>query len=271
MADTGVGRRGEDAPILEARRLSKKLARGGVFDRRPVVALDGVDLKLLPRRTLALLGPSGSGKTTLGRCLALVDEPTSGTVLYRGRPVDELTPAARRRLRPRIQLLMQDADAALGAGFSVFEALAEPLVVRRLPPPEHRSRVVFAMAAVGLAEELAMSPAAALSGGQKRRLLLARALLAEPEVLILDEALSGLDLSLQAQTVNLLLDLQRRFDLAYLVIAHDLAVAAYLADDVAVLRDGRVVERAPVHTWLERAPLVREPLAREPLGGREGA
>lgn len=211
----------------------------------PIPILDRVDLEIEAGSTLALVGKSGSGKSTLGRCLALLEEPAGGEIRFRGEPASRLAERRRRTLRRRIQLIFQDPAAALSPRFTARQAIAEPLrIARREEPAACRRRVGALMGEVAFPAELAERRCLELSGGQRQRLVIARALAAEPRVLILDEGLAALDLSLQAQVANLLLELQERRDLAYLLISHDLRLAAHLADRVAVLDRGRIVERA---------------------------
>ncbi len=190
-----------------------------------------------------MVGESGGGKSTLARCLALLEEPSSGEIFVEGRPVAELDGRQKRALRPRLQLIFQDPASAVNPRFSAAEAVAEPLVLRRWADRAARhARALELMDEVGLSAELAERSSLELSGGQKQRLVIARALAAEPKLLILDEGLAGLDLSLQAQVVNLLLRLQERHRLAYVLISHDLRLVAHLADRLAVMDRGRLVE-----------------------------
>lgn len=234
--------------LLRAEALSKTYRRGGAT----VAALDRVDLGIDAASTVALVGPSGGGKSTLGRCLALLEEPSSGEIWFERRRLSDLDRRQKRRLRPRIQLIFQDPAAALNPRFSALEAVAEPLAIRRWARRQRRRRAVELLGEVAFPGELAGRSTRELSGGQRQRLVIARALAAEPRVLILDEGLSALDLSLQAQMVNLLVDLQERRGLAYLLISHDLRLAAHLAGEIAVLDRGRIVERAAPADLLAR-------------------
>ncbi len=190
-----------------------------------------------------MVGKSGGGKSTLARCLALLEEPSSGEIFVEGHPVAELDGRQKRALRPRLQLIFQDPASAVNPRFSAAEAVAEPLVLRRWADRAARhARALELMDEVGLSAELAERSSLELSGGQKQRLVIARALAAEPKLLILDEGLAGLDLSLQALVVNLLLRLQERYRLAYVLISHDLRMVAHLADRLAVIDRGRLVE-----------------------------
>ena len=243
---------GAAAALIRVEGLSKtyhrRLANG---TRQPVVALDGVNLELARGTTMALVGSSGGGKSTLARCLALLEEFDAGEIVIDWHPVSGCSPEQRARLRPWIQLMFQDPAAALNPRFTAVEAVAEPLRIQRQGSRQSQhQRARELMREVGLADELAGRSTRQLSGGQRQRLTLARALAANPQVLILDEGLAALDLSLRAQITNLLLDLQARHGLTYLLISHDLRVVAHLADEIAVLDGGRIVEQAPPHLLL---------------------
>jgi len=208
--------------------------------RVAVRALQSVDLQLQPRQTLAIVGPSGAGKSTLARCIAGLEQPDAGEVLLHGRQ------ASLKSIHGSVQMIFQDPGASLNPRFTVAEALLEPWIVR------HRAAasafVAQRLSQVGLPHNALSRLTSQLSGGQKARLAIARALTAldaqnAPCVLILDESLSSLDLSIQAQTINLLIDLQQHCNLSYVLIAHDLGLAARLADEVVVLCNGCVVER----------------------------
>ncbi|MEM7581755.1 MAG: ABC transporter ATP-binding protein [Acidobacteriota bacterium] len=217
--------------------------RGGAW--HTIHALEGIDLTLRSGSTLALVGASGCGKSTLARCLALLETPDTGEIFVDDQPTSDLEPHQLAWLRPQQQLVFQDPAAALNPRFTVGEAVAEPLQLLGLGDPEsHAHRVLELLTEVGLDTTLVERACRLLSGGQHQRLILARALAAEPRLLVLDEALSALDLSTRAQIINLLLDLSERRDLTYLLISHDLRVVAHLADEVAVLDQGRIVERA---------------------------
>ncbi len=227
-------------PLLWVRKLTKtyRLRRWIGAAGTGVRAVRGVDLDLTAGRTIAIVGASGSGKSTLARCIAGLDRPTSGEIFFRGERLVNPTVAHR-----HIQLIFQDPGASLNPRFSVAEALQEPLTIRR----EGGVRIAERLEQVGLPARLADQATSQLSGGQKARLALARALAAlgdrgTPAVLILDESLASLDLSVQAQMINLLVDLQEKHGLAYILIAHDLRLAAHMADEVAVLVEGQIVE-----------------------------
>jgi ABC-type glutathione transport system ATPase component len=222
--------------ILRARGLTRRYGA--------LTALDAVDLEVARGATLALVGESGSGKSTLARCLARLEEPDAGELLFEGRDVLALGGRDLRPFHARVQLVLQDAAACLNPRFTAAEIVAEPLVVcRRGSSGEQRRRALELMELTGLPADRADQPPHRFSGGQRQRLALARALALEPELLILDEALSGLDVSIQAHMANLLMEIQRQRSLTYLFISHDLAFASCLAGEMAVMHRGRVVER----------------------------
>jgi ABC-type glutathione transport system ATPase component len=240
--------------LLRVAGLAKTYRRRALGGRRTdVTALDGVDLTIAAGSTVALIGESAAGKSTLARCVALLEAPSAGEIWLDGVPVSTLDRRRRAALRPRVQWIAQDPAAALNPRLSAIEAVAEPLrIARRGDRRERRRRALEWMAEAGFEPELAQRRPLELSGGQRQRLVIARALAAEPRLLILDESLAALDLSLRARIVNLLLDLQLRFGLAYLLIAHDLRTAVHLADEVAVMDRGRIVERAAPPALLAR-------------------
>jgi len=236
---------------IEVERLTKRfsLPRALLGPRRAVVALDGVSLAIARGETLGVVGESGSGKTTLGRCAVRLLEPDDGRVRFDGVEVLTLDATALRRMRRRMQMVFQDPALSLNPRLRVGAALREPIAVHGIARgPRARRRVVELLGEVGL------DPAAydryphQLSGGQRQRVGIARALSVEPEFLVLDEPVSNLDVSVGAQVLNLLADLQTRRGLTYLLIAHDLAVVRHLANRVAVMYLGRVVELAPAET-----------------------
>jgi peptide/nickel transport system ATP-binding protein len=250
------------APLLAVRGLRKTYAlRRPLGAGRIVAALNGVDLDLAPAARLALVGRSGSGKSTLARCLALLEEPDGGEILLGGEDLERLTGRRRAAFRPALQLVFQDPAAALNPRFSALEAVEEPLRLQgRGEAGERRRSALALLEQVGLASELAARPVPRLSGGQKRRLLLARALATRPRVLVLDEPFTGLDLPLQAQIAGLLRTLQETHGFAMVLVSHDLELAGSLTDEIAVMDGGRIVERAAPAELLARP---REPASRE--------
>lgn len=227
--------------------------RGRRFGRsEPVVALRRVSLEIPPASTLAVVGVSGSGKSTLGRCAALLETPTSGKIFWGERELTALTGPELRQARRAIQMIFQDPVAALEPRFTLVEAVAEPLEILGQRQDERQRQALARMQEVGLGAELAARRIGELSGGQQQRALIARALAAEPRVLVVDEGLSALDLSTRAQVANLLLDLQQRHQLAILLISHDLRWVPHLADRVVVLDRGEIVESTAPSELLRR-------------------
>ena len=231
-------------PLLIVDNLGKVYARRGVRGtKREVMALQGVSFAIRPESTLALVGESGSGKSTLAFCLACLERPTSGRIVFQGKEITALDEEQQRAVRPQIQLVFQDPARSLNPRFSALELVSEPLLVRGLVNKREREvRARTLLAHVGLPQEKALQRAEEFSGGQRQRLAIARALALEPKLLILDEALSALDCSVQAQIANLLLELQSSLGLTYLFITHDFAMAGHLADEIAVMERGKVVE-----------------------------
>jgi oligopeptide/dipeptide ABC transporter ATP-binding protein len=235
-----------NAPFLQVEDLTKHFPVGGGFLRGPagvVKAVDGVSFALARGETLALVGESGCGKSTLGRLVLRLIEPTAGRVAIEGTDVLALPRGDLRRLRRRMQIVFQDPFASLNPRLSVARILAEPLELHGLTAGEETGRrVAELLRLVGLAPEHGERFPHEFSGGQRQRIGVARALSTNPDLIVCDEPVSALDVSIQAQVVNLLQDLQQRFGLSYLFIAHDLAVVKHIADRVAVMYLGRIVE-----------------------------
>jgi peptide/nickel transport system ATP-binding protein len=232
-------------PFFEVRNLSKTYTQDVWLSGRrfPIKALDDVSLAVRKGSTFALVGASGSGKSTLAKCLVSLEVPDSGSIWFEGR---SLFPADRAHLKNthwRLQLIFQDAATAFNPTFSVLEIIMEPLVIQgRGVREERRRRALDLMQQVELPVAAASRSPFELSGGERQRLAIARALAIEPKVLVLDEALSGLDLPIQKQIVRLLLEIQSRTSLTYLLISHDLGLVADIADHAAVMYEGRIVE-----------------------------
>jgi ABC-type glutathione transport system ATPase component len=239
--------------LLSAENLVKEYVSRGVCGAKTSVhALDQVNLTIQSGARIAIVGESGSGKSTLAACLACLEMPTSGTIRFQNRNLTELSERELRDIRPSIQLVFQDPATAFNPNFSVRDVLEEPWVLRAtISKEQRRERANELLTKVGLARNIADRKSADLSGGQRQRLAIARALALEPKVLILDEALSALDYSVQAQIANLLLDLSdRKIPLAerpsIVLITHDLVMAARFADEIVVMQTGRIVESGPV-------------------------
>ena len=235
----------QQPPLLEVRNLCKTYTRGGwrASTRSHVVALDNIHLKIPFCTTLALVGKSGSGKSTLGRCLARLEPSDSGEILWEGKNLLKLSRSELTPVRRRIQLIFQHSATAMNPLLTAAEVVEEPLRVRGgTSKKERRQRALAAMEQVGLSSQWANRKPLQFSGGQKQRLAIARALILKPDLLILDEALTGLDPSTQAQIADLLRTLQASFSLSYLFISHDLRMAAHLANTIAVMQDGRIAE-----------------------------
>jgi oligopeptide/dipeptide ABC transporter ATP-binding protein len=238
--------------LVEVQNLVKHFpVEGGIFglgkSRGQVRAVDGVSFSIPAGRTLALVGETGSGKTTVGRTLLRLVEPTAGRFLFDGTDVFALAEAPLRALRRRMQIVFQDPFGSLNPRMTVKQTLREPLTIHRLAKGGAADdRVAQLLGEVGLDPSLADHYPHELSGGQRQRVGIARALSVEPEFLICDEPVSSLDVSVQAQVLNLLTDLQRKRRLTYLFIAHDLAVVKQIADEVAVMYLGAIVEQGPV-------------------------
>jgi ABC-type glutathione transport system ATPase component len=213
-------------------------------ERGKTLALQEVSLELYSGQTLALVGPSGSGKSSLARCLVLLERPSNGRIFYQGQDILKLPPDAEKALRQELHLIFQDSASALNPQFTVQELVAEPLLIHKsmLCGMNLNERVGELLDQVGLGKAWRDRRPLELSGGQRQRVAIARGLALRPKILILDEALSSLDLSARAQLANLLLDLQERHSLSYLYVTHDLRMARALADEVAVLEAGRIVQ-----------------------------
>jgi peptide/nickel transport system ATP-binding protein len=246
MTDKAV--RGVSAPLLEVEALTKIFVTGRLWGGRArrVRAVEGVSFRLARGETLAVVGESGSGKSTLGRMVLGLIRPTSGEVRLEGRRIDHLPPRLFHPLRQRLQIVFQDPAGSFNPRLRLREALAEPLRNFRLARGvELEGRLAELVAQVGLSPALLDRYPHELSGGQRQRLAIARALAPRPDLIVLDEAVSALDVSVKAQIINLLVELQARLGLSYLFISHDMAVVAHIADRVAVMYLGRLVETGP--------------------------
>jgi ABC-type glutathione transport system ATPase component len=237
------------AKVLQVRALSKTYIQRRVLSWKAITitALNNTELTVQPDSTLGLVGESGSGKSTLAKCMALLERPDSGEIWFDGRNLLSLRTSELRRARRQIQIVFQDPVRALNPRFSAVELVAEPLEILRWDTHEaRRRRALDLMEEVGLSRHWGNRPALDFSGGQRQRLAIARALALEPRILVLDEALSALDLPLQKQIMNLLLDLQVLHGFSCVLISHDLGLVARVADRVAVMHQGSIVEQGKV-------------------------
>jgi peptide/nickel transport system ATP-binding protein len=243
-----AGTKDADAPVvLEVKSLAKSFwLKTGLFGKREFKAVQGVNFKLRRGHTLGVVGESGSGKTTMGLTLLRLHEPTSGEVIFDGRNLLTLADRERQAMRRRIQIVFQNPYASLNPRFTIGQTLVEPMAIHGIGADtadrERRARSVLEK--VGLDGRAFGKYPHEFSGGQRQRVAIARCLTLEPEVLVLDEAVSALDVSVQAQVLNLLKDLQDELGLAYVFISHDLAVVRFVSDEVLVMKDGEVVEQA---------------------------
>jgi oligopeptide transport system ATP-binding protein len=243
----------QDAPasdvILSVRNLVKRFPiKGGLFSREvaSVQAVSDVSFDIRKGETLGLVGESGCGKSTLGRCILRLIEPTSGQVVFGGQDVTKLGTSELRALRRRMQIIFQDPYASLNPRMTVEDILGEPIDIHRLAPsrPDRRARILKLLDLCGLRREAISRYPHEFSGGQRQRICIARALAVEPEFIVCDEPVSALDVSIQAQIVNLMQDLQKELGLTYLFIAHDLKVVEHISSRVAVMYLGKIAELA---------------------------
>ena len=238
----------DEAPILEVRGLVKHFHIGGgfAFGREAAViqAVDGVSFDLGRGETLGLVGESGCGKSTVARTLLRLEEPTAGTALFHGKDIFAASERALKDIRRRIQVIFQDPYASLNPRLRVDQIVSEPWVIHRdvLPRAQWADRVRELLESVGLRREHAERYPHEFSGGQRQRIGIARAMALNPEIIICDEPVSALDVSVQAQVINLLEEIQQRFGISYIFIAHDLSVVRHMSHRVAVMYLGRIVE-----------------------------
>jgi peptide/nickel transport system ATP-binding protein/oligopeptide transport system ATP-binding protein len=269
-----------EVPLLEVQGLKKHFPiYKGVLSRVSgyVYAVDGVSFRIGHGETLGLVGESGCGKSTVGRTLLKLLEPTEGKIFVRGADITPLDAAAMLPYRQQMQMIYQDPYASLNPRMSAGEIVGEPLVIHRAATAgERRQRVAELFARVGLRPELMSAFPHEFSGGQRQRIGIARALALSPELIVGDEPVSALDVSIQAQIINLLMDLQDEYRLSYLFVAHDLAVIEHISHRVAVMYLGRIVEttdkttlfEAPLHPYTE-ALLSAVPVAKASARGRK--
>jgi len=240
-----------------------------VGNRQTLKAVDGVDLAVMPQETFGIIGESGSGKTTLGRAIICLEKPSVGRILHAGIDPYSLSARELRRHRRQYQIVFQDPNAALDPRMTILKSIREPMdVAGDLPDRDRRARAVELMERVGLSPDFANRYPHELSGGQKQRVCIARVLTLRPSLIVCDEAVSALDVSIQADILNLFAELQAEFGLTYIFITHNLGVVAHVSDRVAVMYLGRIVELGrtedvvmhPAHPYTE-ALLSAEPVA----------
>ncbi len=229
--------------LLEVNHLKKYFKTGAGM----LHAVDDVSFAIPRGKTMGVVGESGCGKSTLGRTLIQLYAPTEGEILFQGKNVASLSRKEFNRIRPKMQMIFQDPYSSLNGRMNVFQLIAEPLIVNKIcrDKREVEERVAKMMDTVGLASRLAMAYPHELDGGRRQRIGVARALILEPEFVVCDEPVSALDVSIQAQILNLLMDLQEQMGLTYLFITHDLSVVKHISDEIMVMYLGKCVERAP--------------------------
>jgi peptide/nickel transport system ATP-binding protein len=266
-----------NAPVvLEVRSLAKSFwLKKGVFGKREFKAVQNVNFQLRRGHTLGVVGESGSGKTTMGLTLLRLHEPTGGEVIFDGKNLLKLSDRERQAMRRRIQIVFQNPYASLNPRFTIGQTLIEPMEIHGIgaSTAEREQRARELLAKVDLDDRAFGKYPHEFSGGQRQRIAIARCLTLNPEVLVLDEAVSALDVSVQAQVLNLLKDLQDEFGLSYVFISHDLAVVRFISDEVLVMKDGVVVEQASAQEILAhpKQEYTQKLLAAIPRGYRAAA
>jgi len=243
----------EGQPLLVVEDLKKYFpVRGLFFTRGWVRAVDGVTFAIPKGKTLGLVGESGSGKTTVGRLVLRLLKPTSGRIIFDGKDITWLSERKLKWFRRRAQIVFQDPYMSLNPRMTVYEILLEPLKVHKIDVENPREYIVKLLHEVGLDETHLYRYPYEFSGGQRQRIAIARALILKPEFLVLDEPTSALDVSVQAQILNMLKDLQKKHNLTYLFISHDLGVVRYMSDYIAVMYVGKIVELGPAEEVFEK-------------------
>ncbi|MBY0085676.1 MULTISPECIES: dipeptide ABC transporter ATP-binding protein [Brevibacillus] len=242
-------------PLLEVKSLTKHFtSKQGFFSKEKVVrAVDGVNLAVYPGETVSIVGESGCGKSTTGRCILRLIEPTDGEVFFEGQDIRKLNESELRRARRNMQLVFQDPFASLNPRKTIGQLLEDPLIIHGIGnSAERRKQVEEMIQIVGLSKQQLDRFPHEFSGGQRQRIGIARALILRPKLIVADEPVSALDVSIQAQILNLMQDLQKEFNLTYLFISHDLSVVRHISDRVAVMYLGKVVEVADKQSLYEK-------------------
>jgi oligopeptide/dipeptide ABC transporter ATP-binding protein len=242
--------------LLQIRNLEKKFAAKKTWFQPPkfIHAVNGVSLELDERETIGIVGESGCGKSTTGRCVLRLIEPTSGEVIFQGKDITKLSKNEMNKLRKDIQMVFQDPMASMNPKLKIREILSEPLIAHKTPTNQHDQLLLETLALVGLSENYLTRYPHELSGGQRQRIGIARAIILRPKIVVLDEPVSALDVSVQSQILNLLQDLQEELGLSYIFISHDLGVVEHIAHRVGVMYLGEMVELA------DKEQLFEEPL-----------
>jgi len=261
-----------DSILLKVKKLKKYFPAGGdwfaqMFDRRQIKAVDGISFSIPKGATLGLVGESGSGKTTTGRVIARLTDPTSGQIIYHGRKLSSLRGKAIKMMRRSLQMIFQDPSSSLNRRKTAGQIVSEPLHIHGLVDKKDiEARLTEVMKLAGLSTRFLNRYPHEMSGGQRQRVGIARALAVDPEFIICDEPVTALDVSIQAQILNLLMDLQEELALTYLFIAHDLSVVKHVSDRVAVMYLGKIVEIADTETIFSdpKHPYTRALLAAVP-------
>lgn len=260
-----------DSPLLEIRDLKMHFpVKEGILLRTNKYnkAVDGVSLSIMPGETLGLVGESGCGKSTLGRCITRLYDPISGSIFFEGQDITRLKGRALLPFRKHIQMIFQDPMESLNSRHTVGEILEEPFIVQKIGDRNSRQkRVLELLDIVGLPSRSAVRYPFEFSGGQRQRIGIARSIALKPKLIICDEPVSALDVSIQSQILNLLIDLQKEFNLSYLFIAHDLAVVKHISDRIVIMYLGKVVESAEGETVYRqpRHPYTKSLIAAIPI------
>ena len=242
------------SPLLQVRNLEKKFTGKKAWFQPPqiIYAVNGVSLELKAKETIGIVGESGCGKSTTGRCILRLIEPTSGEVLFEGRDITKISKRDMNHLRKDIQMVFQDPMASMNPKLSIREILSEPLIAHKIPTNQHDQLLKETIKLVGLSEGYLTRFPHEISGGQRQRIGIARAIILRPKIVVLDEPVSALDVSVQSQILNLLQDLQEELGLSYIFISHDLGVVEHIAHRVGVMYLGEMVEITDKEQLFER-------------------